>query len=229
MAEDAAGEDWTEISGEAAVTVADLQQVVRGIPELKRLGWQLLPLTAFTVGMSVLYGGGLEVILPALFMLALVAYFRRQNAKGFVERYLASFGTGEATFTFDGFGFSIESELKQHRLAWSTLARHRELPDSLLVYCSPSTLFVVPKRAFDDEELSVLRQWLEQRIVVPKQPSMWQRTAFLWGLLVVAFLSIWHFLNIDTPRPPNDTPRSDEREQDGPAASGGEDGLPEDD
>jgi hypothetical protein len=110
---------------------------------------------------------------------------------------------GPTTFCFDDYGFSSESKLRQHRLAWASLSRARETPEAFLVYTTPLTVLIVPKRAFSESDVATLRRWLPERITAkPLPPTGGLRgrgTLLLWVVLVVTFLSIWHFLANDGP------------------------------
>lgn len=141
----------------------------------------------------------LSFVLPVSVVAILMTYFQVAGKRAWVKQALANIG-GPTTYRFDDFGFSSESQLRQHRLAWATLTRTVETPEAFLIYTTPQTLLIIPKRAFADADVAALGSLLLAR--VKQQPIVTGRvsgrfTLLLWVVLVVTFLSIWHFLSID--------------------------------
>ncbi len=104
-------------------------------------------------------------------------------------------GDRDVTFRFDRYGLAVETSKRQAKMAWEVL--HRALPTkfAFLVYTSPNTLEVVPKRAFAAEDLETLRRWLRQRVRTRPAPRMFRKVILLWAVLIVVFLLIWQFLD----------------------------------
>jgi hypothetical protein len=130
--------------------------------------------------------------------------FQRATRRAWTKQAFANVG-GQTTFRFDDYGFTWESSLRQHRLAWASLARALETPTAFLVYPSPQTVLIVPKRAFTDADVAVLSRLLRERITLKPAPKAglfanraW-RTVLLWVVLVVTFLAIWQFLDERAP------------------------------
>ncbi|HYP87418.1 MAG TPA: YcxB family protein, partial [Polyangiaceae bacterium] len=211
---EAAGEHdpgQAEIRGELDLIEADLVRAAENLPEFKRR-W-LLPLAGFgVVSFTVLLNRALGVswrpLLPIALMGAFFCYFQHSIAKKWPARALAELGAGKTKFRFDGQGVSVESPLRQLRYAWPGLARQLELPDSFIIYPTPRSLFVVPKRAFDEAELPLIRELLQTRVV--QKPGSGggalKRVVLVWLAAVVAFTVIWHFLNEGTPEPKGAAP-----------------------
>lgn len=193
------------IVGQTEVGEADLRQAHARLPGNQRT-W-LLPvlMVAFTLLYLVLTPSAftthafLTFVLPVAFVAIFLTYARVAGKRIWVKQALANVG-GSTTFRFDDFGFSSESKLRQHRLAWGALARAVETPEAFLIYTTPQTVLIVPKRAFSDAHVAVLRSLFPERI--KPQPVATGRisgrfTLLVWVVLVVTFLSIWHFLSID--------------------------------
>lgn len=224
--------DSAAIVGEADVTEADLLQVAKALPGSKR-PWLVPAIIAVgMVPLLVLNGPDwrartLTVLLPAAFVIIMTVYFQRGIGRAWAKQALTNIG-GSTTFRFDDYGFAAESSLRQHRLAWAGLARALETPQAFLVYTTPGTVLIVPKRAFADDEVLRLSGWLRERITpVPvRKVGVFgtvsaQRTLVLWVVLLVTFLSIWHFLGEDAPRPSQQGPHGNTGEM-AKSSGGGE-------
>jgi len=193
-------EDAAVIEGALELTPSDFSSAVGHLPGFKR-PW-LLP---------AIWGGALLVfnlisampltsLLPAIFVVVLFSYFQWLNRRAWAKRAFSDLGGGVTKFRFDDYGLSVESSLRQHRLAWVSLARQLETPESLVVFTTPQTLFVIPKRAFKADQVDALRQLCLSRIVQrPEHATAGspKRLLFAWLALIIAFLAIWHFLNSD--------------------------------
>jgi hypothetical protein len=201
--------DSAAIVGQTDVGEADLSQALARLPGNQR-PW-LLPVlmvaaTLVFVALSpsrVTPEMVLSFVLPVLVVAILMTYIQLAGKRAWVKQALANVG-GPTTYRFDDFGFSSESKLRQHRLAWAALARTVETPDAFLIYTTPQTVLIVPKRAFTATDIATLGEWLPQR--VKQQPVAklgltgrvsGRGTLLMWVVLVVTFLSIWHFLSID--------------------------------
>lgn len=197
-----------EIVGEADVTEADLAHVVTQLPGEQR-SWLLPALLAVAIVVYLLVSPfppgpeTLPIVLPMAFVLVLVGFFRRGARRAWIKQAFANIG-GPTKFRFDDFGFTSESSLRQHRLAWVVLARVTETPAAFLVYTTPRTVLVVPKRAFADADLPGLRQ-LHAARVIPQAVkggapgAQGRKVLLLWVVVLVSFLSIWHFLREESP------------------------------
>jgi hypothetical protein len=195
--------------GEADVSAADLAEVVTQLPAFKRpwLGPVVIA-AAGLLSLSILPDFTREtlltVALPLLFFIALTAFFQRAGRRAWIAQALANVG-GRTTFRFDDYGFTSESGLRQHRLAWASLARAVETPHAFLIYTTPQTVLIVPKRAFTDADVAALSRRLPERITPKPLPGAGllaggtKRTLVLWVVLVVAFLAIWQFLDQAAP------------------------------
>jgi YcxB-like protein len=202
--------DSGAIVGEAELSEADLAQAQTRLPGSQR-PW-LVPVL---VGVAMLLSLGLNqsalssesmltVVLPALFVVTLSTYSQRAARRAWVKQAFANIG-GDTTFRFDDYGFTSESSLRQHRLAWASLARTLETPEAFLVYTTPRTVLIVPKRAFSDAEVTTLSRLLLERVTPQPKVGLFNatanRTLLLWVVVVSAFLGIWHFLGEEaTPR-----------------------------
>lgn len=198
--------DSTVIVGQADVSEADLTQVVAHLPGSKHRWLVPVMIAAGMLPLLLLNGADwraqtLTVGLPLAFVLIMTTYFQRGIGRAWAKQALSNIG-GPTTFRFDDYGFTSESSLRQYRLAWAGLARSLETPQAFVVYTTPGTVLIVPKRAFADHEVVRLSALLRERILpVPVQKMRIfgrvsaQRTLLLWVVLLVTFLSIWHFLD----------------------------------
>jgi len=202
--------DKDAIVGQADLTEADLAQASAQLPGAKR-PW-LVP--AIMAGAALLFFSlspsqissetTLTMLLPMAFVVLLAIFFQRLARRAWVKQAFANIG-GPTTFRFDDYGFSSESSLRQHRLAWASLARSIDTPQAFLVYTTPRTVLIVPKRAFVEADVVSLRSMLAERVAPTPLPSggllggSANRTLLLWVVLVVTFLAIWQFLDSGAP------------------------------
>ena len=196
------------IVGEADVTEADLAQALTRRPGSNR-PWLapvvMIVAAVLSLGLSLHElnrESMLTVVLPMGFVVTLVMFIQRGVRRGWIKQAFSNIG-GPTTFRFDDYGFSSESSLRQHRLAWAGLARALETPQAFLIYTTPRTVLIVPKRAFTAAEVATLGPMLRERIT-PKStptaglfPSTPLRMLVLWVVVLVMFLSIWHYLEAD--------------------------------
>jgi YcxB-like protein len=217
------------IVGQAEVGADDLRQALARLPGRQRLWlWPGL-LVVFTVLRGVVDPESfdssvvLALAVPSVIVVALMSYFVVAGRRAWVKQALANIG-GPTSFRFDDFGFSSESKLRQHRLAWTALARATETPESFLIYTSPQTLLIVPKRAFSAADVTALQSLLPERIPPkPDAPARFgnRRPLLMWVVLIVAALSIWHFFSLDG----ESSPRRGAADPDAPAAVPAEGGV----
>ena len=200
--------DSAAIVGEADVTDADLRHALSQMPGARRLWVWLALMAVFTLVYIGLRPEGfdrdalLTMLLPMAFAVVAASYFQVAGRRAWVKQALTNVG-GPTTFRFDDYGFSSESKLRQHRLAWASLSRARETPAAFLVYTTPRTILIVPKRAFPEAHVARLGRWLSERITAKPLPPTGglggRGVLLLWVVLIVTFLSIWHFLSDDGP------------------------------
>lgn len=200
------------LSGEVELSEADLAAVMPYLPELKAR-W-LIPLAMFAVvPAAVVMNRGLQptLLLPMTLGAAALVYFQISLRKRWPKRALGDLGAGVTRFRFDDFGFSASSSLRQHRLAWSALARWVETPEAFAIYPTPRTLLVVPKRAFNAADVARVSQLLRSRVIgkpaAPETRRLLTRVLLAWLALIVAFGAIWLLLN-DAPKTEPDPARS---------------------
>lgn len=194
------------VSTDVELTEADFVALVPHLPEFGRRS--LLPLAILLlVPASVLVNQGpaVALLLPMILGVAAYAYFVLALRRRWPKRALADLGPGLTSFRFDDFGFSASSSLRQHRLAWSALARYVESPEAFAIYTTPRTLLVVPKRAFGAADVARVSDLLRARVTAkPASPpagrAVLKRMLLLWLALIIAFLAIWLLLN-EEPRP----------------------------
>lgn len=211
MAEAAARGDAI-LTGQAELVEADFVAVRAAIPGLTQ-GARLLAVWGIALAAFVscwfFLSGNLEpsqllpIVLPAVFVVVLALSFRRGLGRAWIKQAVADQG-GPTEFRFDDFGFKVDSALRRHELAWASLARWVETRDAFVVYTTPRTLLLVPKRAFPASALGQLRELLATRIT-PKPAAGFERkpstvkTLVVWVVVLTAFLTIWHLLNGNEP------------------------------
>jgi len=202
--------DSAAIVGQADVSEADLAQALARLPGGNKRPW-VYPVLMVVAVLSYMVMTPSATIAETWLTFALPAacvaggswYFHVAARRAWIKQGFANVG-GPTTFRFDDFGFSSESKLRQHRMAWAALALSLETPEAFLIYTTPRTVLIVPKHAFTSAQIAALHSLLPERIT--PQPvekvgltgrASARGTLALWVMLVVAFLSIWHFLSID--------------------------------
>jgi YcxB-like protein len=221
------------IVGEADVSEGDLAEALTQLPGAKH-PWLAPTLVAAALllflGLSpspFASEATLTVLLPAAFVIIVSTFFQRGVRRAWVKQAFANIG-GQTTFRFDDYGFTSESSLRQHRLAWASLARALETPKAFLVYTTPRTVLIVPKRAFSDADVPTLSRLLLERITPTPPPKTGlfkasaNRTLLLWVVLVAAFLGIWRFLDEGAPPRRHERSKRENAVNSGPPSSGGE-------
>lgn len=71
---------------------------------------------------------------------------------------------GEKTAVFDGEGVNLRWTGGSAEMQWSNFVRFRESKLHMLLYASPASFHVFPKRAFTPEQLAQFRNLAEQHI-----------------------------------------------------------------
>jgi len=187
------------VSGEAALTEADLAAAMPYLPEFGRR-W-LAPVLVLSILPFVALWNHVDrlTLLTVSFCAAMFVVFQLMLRRRWPKRALGDLGAGPTRFSFDDFGFSASSSLRQHRLAWTSLARYVETPEAFAIYTTPRTLLIVPKRAFGPAQALQVSELLKTRVPVrPGSPSpraVLTRFLLAWLALVVVFLAIWFLLN----------------------------------
>jgi hypothetical protein len=206
---------------EVELSQADFSRVWAALPQIRRQRAKFLVLVvvaaAVGVGSVAVRDGAPDndaqwfaVILPMLFTGLLVGGLLWLMPRSWARRAVSDIGGGPMKFRFDDAGLEIESPLRRHQLAWAALPQHLETDDAFVIYTSSSSFVVVPKRAFVAGQLEATGALLRRRISTKPVKSGLPRAIAIWAALVIAFLSIWHFLRID--RAPTAEPDSLEAE-----------------
>jgi hypothetical protein len=196
------------IEGTTRLTEADFLEASAHVPAFKRTRTYglLLPAMWLVVAGTSAMGAtrmselALPLVLSGSFTFGIAFLLLRLAPSSWAKRASADTGLGKIDFRIDAVGLSVSSALRQAQLAWPALAGYAESGSAFIVYTSPQTVFVIPKRAFEDTELGRVRQMLAERLS-PKQGSsrLFLRLA-LGSIVVVAFLTIWHMLSLEPPR-----------------------------
>jgi hypothetical protein len=195
------------IEGTTRLTEADFLEASVHVPAFKRTRTYglLLPAMWLVVAGTSAMGAtrmselALPLVLSGSFTFGIAFLLLRLAPSSWAKRASADTGPGKIDFRIDAVGLSVNSALRQAQLAWPALAGYAESGSAFIVYTSPQTVFVIPKRAFEDTELGRVRQMLAERLS-PKQRSsrLFVRLA-LGSIVVVAFLTIWHMLSLEPP------------------------------
>lgn len=196
------------IEGATRLTEADFLEASAHIPAFKRTRTYglLLPAMWLVVAGTSAMGAtsmselALPLVLSGSFTFGIAFLLLRLAPRSWAKRASADTGPGKIDFRIDAVGLSVNSALRQAQLAWPALAGYAESGSAFIVYTSPQTVFVIPKRAFEEAELGRVGQMLAKRLS-GKQGSnrLFVRLA-LGSIVVVAFLTIWHMLSLEPPR-----------------------------
>ena len=97
-------------------------------------------------------------------------------------------------FRFDAEGIVLKLPGRSLTWAWALATRSLETPEAFIIYLSPISLIVVPKRAFSAPDLTRLGAIFKER--VPHRPlrgeKIQNRTLLIWGgLIAVFFVMYW--------------------------------------
>jgi len=196
------------IEGAARLTEADFLEASAHLPAFRRTrtyGLLVAPMWLVVAGTSSLGATRMSDLVPPLllsgtFTFGVAFWLLRLAPSSWAKRASADTGFGKIDFRLDAQGLSVFSTLRQSQLAWPSLSGYAESVNSFIVHTSPQTIFVIPKRAFDEAELGRVRQMFAERL----SPQHGSRRLFLrlalGGIVTVAFLTIWHMLSLEAPR-----------------------------
>lgn len=85
---------------------------------------------------------------------------------GIVYRRAATF-QDSFTMHFEANGFSLGNERGSRSWSWQALSHHLETPHFFHLYFNATSFFLVPKSAFNSEQLTEMRKVLRERIATP--------------------------------------------------------------
>ena len=195
---------------ETAITEGDFEKVWLSLPQT-RYRFKLVGLAAISAAVAVAAhllarsAGGSPGPFPWAYVLAafatppLVGWVvwngRVRWAKNAVSDLRAREGIH---FRFDAEGVAMKLPGRSLTWAWDSLARSLETSDAFVVYMSPISLIVVPKRAISAPDQTRLRAIFQER--VPHRPlrgeKMRTRTIVLWSFFIVVLsLVVWRILD----------------------------------
>jgi hypothetical protein len=101
----------------------------------------------------------------------------------------------QVKYTLHAQGIIITSELSRELHEYQRLYGYQEVPDSFLIWVSPSLFVIVPRRAFAEDALPRVRARLEQALGAPPLlPHFW-RWLILTALLAGLLLALWNWLS----------------------------------
>jgi hypothetical protein len=197
------------IEGAARLTEADFLKASAHLPVLKwtRTYGLLVPamwvVVAGTASATMAGTPGLAEALPLVLSGSLTfgvsVLLLRVVPRSWAKRASADAGVGNLDFRVDAQGLSVNSALRRAQLAWPAISGYAESQSAFIVYTSPQTVFVIPKRAFEDTDLGRVRQLFSERLPPRRGASRPFLRLALGGILVVAFLAIWQMLSLEQP------------------------------
>lgn len=85
---------------------------------------------------------------------------------GLVYRRAATF-RDEFTMNFEDSGFSLGNERGDRRWSWKTVSYYLETPHFFHLYFNATSFFLVPKSAFQNEQLPAMRDMLRDKVTAP--------------------------------------------------------------
>jgi hypothetical protein len=195
------------IVGGTELREEDFRRAYPRIPAFRRLRWILLALPlvwTFSAITTIVSGDRplnlvtLPALLPPVFSILAVTVLGLWMPRGWAKRALATMGSGRATFRFDDEGLYFEAPARQFKLGWSAMPQHVDTGESFAVYTSEQTLLIIPKRAFAGGDAAAVAELLQARIPPVRQRTFPLRLV-IWVVVMIFFLSVWHFLSIDAP------------------------------
>jgi signal transduction histidine kinase len=82
---------------------------------------------------------------------------------GIVYRRAATF-QDEFTMDFEEDGFSLGNERGGRRWSWKTVSHYLETPFFIHLYFNSTSFFLIPKKAFDPQQLAQMREILRRKL-----------------------------------------------------------------
>ena len=83
---------------------------------------------------------------------------------GLVYRRAATF-QDEFTMNFEERGFSLGNERGGRQWSWKTVTNYLETPHFFHLYFNATSFFLVPKEAFDSNQITEMREMLRNKVV----------------------------------------------------------------
>jgi hypothetical protein len=196
-----------KIVGHVVLSREDLENAADSSGRFK-LALALVVMAALLLALGVGIGGWqtdswLTLVFPAVFAVLLGLYFRYLQKKTagrmFAKQPEAELDT---TFELDESGYLRKTGLSSSQAAWSTLNSHHETKSSFVVFSSHAGYVVLPKRAFRDEDIDVIRVLLRTHVKgSAPNPKQLRLVVALWVLLIVTFAAVWFGLGDSGPSP----------------------------
>ncbi len=98
-------------------------------------------------------------------------------------------------YTLNASGLIIVSDAARQVYPWHSLEGYHQAPDAFLVWVSSRSFLILPKRAFEAEELPKVAARLEREVGAPPQlPRYWSWLALGVGL-TLGLLWLWNRLD----------------------------------
>jgi hypothetical protein len=88
---------------------------------------------------------------------------------GLVYRRAATF-KDKFTMDFEEDGFSLGNERGGRRWSWKTVSYYLETPHFIHFYFNATSFFLIPKKAFDQQQLAQMREILRRKINLTPTP-----------------------------------------------------------
>ncbi|MDR3614342.1 MAG: YcxB family protein [Candidatus Obscuribacterales bacterium] len=87
-------------------------------------------------------------------------------------------------------GFAMHSDTVQSKVKWAQFIKHSEDPTALLLYMTPYTFYILPKRCFSSEDLKITKELIQSHVKKPTSGGHPVRNTVLFVLsfLVVVFV-----------------------------------------
>jgi YcxB-like protein len=195
------------VQGTAELAELDFRSAWRFVPTMKTLRTLGL-LGGLAYPLLLLLGGfmsGGEAVAAALSVVVVLAATWTFSLRAAAKKLSRASG-GITQFHLDpALGFSVHSPSRDLRLAWGSLVRFIETPDSFLVYGVATPVVVVPKRAFSADGTARARQLLSANVAAT-MPNRGRGLRIGAGVffVLVAVSSVHHWLRFVEPHAAGD-------------------------
>jgi hypothetical protein len=183
------------IDAEVMLTERDLFEGTRAMPEQRVARWTPV---IVVVAMLVAFSHEPEILVMTLLVVPMLLVTRSLALRFIVRRqYRAMPEAGrKIEFQFREDGFMMKTSLSRSNVKYEALHRFVFAPHTLLLYTSTRIAQVVPRRAFNADQLAQIRSWLEAKVPpTPKRLHPAVKVVGLWLVLIVSFLFIWQWLS----------------------------------
>ena len=210
--------DPTLIQGRLRMTEEDIVGGLRGMTPLLRVRWVYLAVVVAGAVYGLVSGGLMKhpgQFFPFLgvngFILALLFFAPKSAARKTAQALRLE--EGDVTVRFDDEAVTIHAPGSTTTTAYRAIPGWRESASAFLLYCGTNAANIVPKRAFEPDDVPRVRALLAANVKAAPAPGQktLRRTLIVWVLLLAAFMVVWQLFENPQARQRRERPAPAER------------------